>query len=416
MKQYANKCLLLAILSLFTTQKTYPMGLFKIKTLKTPTGLTYAKNKKLLPVHKVSKNNIHIFAHKHTKQPLAFDIHQKAYNLSLNHEFPTAPHYNTQYNPTICQTKALQDALDQENSEIEALWIPKTLYELFIIHEYENNYTKYKGYTGDLDNSDLKELLTINQDADNITLHKQVNEAILLFLHQHPYQETQPKEAYWINLAEHIINQLPIEIKELKEEILNAIKQEYHYHKHHPETFLLYRSGPLNQKDFNKEANYALNHTKNEKPGLPKHISLSFGAGFLSAYCTDHGACSAKILCKETKPYAYTLPINKKDTIDHKNPFFVPPLAAIPSFFSKGEAFHARTKTAGYVAKPDGWCTNKSHFPKILSTPISLNPFHTAQAKHTYYKNLYRSLIQKAIPLNKPTENLIASIKKELPE
>lgn len=416
MKKYFNKNVLLVLSLLFNMGKIQPMALFKAHTFKKTTSSIYPKNNIGMPLHKIDTKNIHIFKKINTKQPLTHDMHKKAYQLSLHHEFPTAPHYNKHYNPTTCETKSLQNALAKENSEIEAFWIPKTLYELFVIYEHENSYTEYKGYTGELENSNFEELLMINQHTKNIHLHKQINDAILTFLQQHPQQKTQTEESYFINLAENIICQLPVKFKDLKDEILKAISEEYSHHKYNPETFLLYRSGPLDKRDFNPYANYALNHTKKEHSSLPEQISLSFGAGFFTAYYTDRGACAATIFCKIEKPYSYIFPINKKDTLENKNSFFVPPLGPITSFFSQGEAFHARTKTAGYVIKPDGWCTWKNPFPKVLSENIRTNYLTGSTKQNAYYKKLYTNLIQKAIPLNKPTEHAVETLKNMLPE
>lgn len=416
MNKYKNKSLFFGVLLLLSILKTLPIGLLTKKFLNRPIQSFYARTSQALPVHKLNTKNIHIFHHKDTKEPLSVDLHKQAYKQSLHHEFPTAPHYNKNYSPTTCETKDLKETLRKENPEIEVLWIPKTLYELFVMYEYENNYTEYTGYAGTFENSYFKPLLMINEDPKNINLHKQINDAIIIFLQQHPYQKKITLEEYFIHIAEKIMSKLPFKVKELKEEILNAIKQEYNNHKQNPETFLLYRSGPLDRRDFNAQANYALNHTKKEKPGLPQQISLSFGTGFFTAYYTDRGACAATMLSKIQKPYSYTLPINKKDISNDKSPFFVPPLGPIPSFFSSGEAFHARTKTAGYIAKPDGWCIEKKPFPKILSEKISINPLTKSTEQRTFYKNLYKNIIQKAIPLNKPTEHLIKNIQKQLPE
>ncbi|HTM06464.1 MAG TPA: hypothetical protein VL201_04435 [Patescibacteria group bacterium] len=365
---------------------------------------------------KDSKKQIHIFASKNGEKELSKESHQKVYSASLKHEFPTAPFYNDAYKSTECETKAIVQELAAAAPDVEVQWIPRTLYELFVIQHYHNVLVTPHGYAGYLENSDLRPLFDINNHQYNKELHKKINDNIISFLHERPRQKDATDHDYFIELAAQLLNNFPIEIKAKEKLIFNAITYEIEIHQKNPESFILYRGGPLHQRDFNTQLNYALNPTEKF---LPKYISLSFGLGFFAAYFTDIEACTAQI-CSAI-PQAYVLPIHKGKLCNNTSTFFVPPLAPLPNFFSKGEAFHARTKIPltyleqKTVSLYDGWCTNEAPLPKnlIIENDNFLTPWITRNA---IYKNLYRYLIDKAHPLNEETTDGIEKIKKRLPE
>lgn len=415
MNKHLKKGLLIGLFTIIMPNSSLPMSFILNNGTKKSVSSCFNTNNRTLQ----SRRNIHIFTQKNaSKKPLTEAAHKKAYLESLKYEYPTAPFLNNHYNPTTCETSEIRSALNTIDKNIDVIWIPRTLYELFIIDHYENNFTQYKGYTQELEQDNINAILKINHETCNIALHRKINDYICTFVEKHSEGKKPDNQEFFIHIAKKVINSLPKDIQELEEEIINAIIKEYRTHKENPEIFLLYRSGHLDERDFNTQANYALNHTPKTSPGqLPRHVSLSFGMGFFSGYYTDYGACPAKISSRDTKSYSYTLPINKKKSIKGETPFFTPPLSPICNFFSQGEAFHARTRLPHYISKPDGWHSIKNPFPRMLAEKSTLRDhFINRKKSDTHYKDLYTYIINNASPLNIKTEKTIEKIKNKLSE
>jgi hypothetical protein len=421
MNYFIKQALMYAVLMHCTPGSTFSMHFLQKSATIGQSKASFTKAGQMpfyKPIVKNDIKQIHIFAPKNGKKELSQETHKKVYSASLKHEFPTAPFYNKNYDPSQCETKTITQDVSLTAPEVDVLWIPRTLYELFIIQHYHDSLLIPHGYTGFLENNDLQPLLDINNHQYNITLHKEINDTIIAFLQQHPKQKNTSDNDYFTHLAKELLKNLPLEISKLEKIILNAIIYEIETHQKHPKSFILYRGGPLDKRDFNIQLNYALNPTEKF---LPKYISLSFGLGFFAAYFTDVGACTAHICTPMTPPHVYALPVDKNSLCKNSSAFFLPPLAPIPNFFSKGEAFHGRTKIplTSYEQKTvplyDGWCTNQAPFPEnlIIENNDCVMPWYKRTA---FYKSLYCYLIDKAHPLNQTTAEVIEKIKKQLPE
>lgn len=306
--------------------------------------------------------------------------HDVLYKIMLETQFPMSLMYGSYVDDEI---KAMNEKIKSKlpSSGIEAIFIPTTLYELFVLKFIWQNMEAGKVdkalsyYLGGFDKNphvgrwpkckyivslEVSEFKNANLNQNLINFHLTINN----FIATHPYIP------FSFNQAIKMASQFPQPmLKWLLQERMQAwnIKRRANaipdmqraiaieYNAFSTNQFVLYRGANFiddeNSYDI-KSSDIPLKYALELRENRPFARSISFGNSLLSGILCDRSACPYFYLATKEMNYGYVVFIDKKSyafgTLN--NMFFIPPLISLLGLISQGEFFHARTKVTNMDA------------------------------------------------------------------
>jgi hypothetical protein len=359
--------------------------------------------------------------------------HRKAYQILLEQQWPTAPAFNSNYNPEIDEETEIAKRLKREVPTVYARWIPKIVYERVLTKKMtDKTYEAMQVY----DSQIIESGKDINTLPHFIALHKKANQLLQIALNavSLDYENSDLIKYYYkIMTAEKMFDTTGKAFTDNVDSLSLKILLLEEQFKTKPNIFLVFRAGPfLPERDFSPSMlqNFANDLSATNVNELRKirrdHLhNISYGLSFFGALRNCQGAsCSHYYYYfgDEDKTYGYALPLKKTDILNDTQFFGIPPLTTlIGSFFCCGELFHARAYTLltddlqarqeiessfkimyGSRFKPwyDYW-TQDSIVSRLVFKVNSPEEVIKQAALRSRY------IVQNAIPLNDATKELI---------
>jgi hypothetical protein len=287
-------------------------------------------------------------------------------NLNLKTELTTQEIKLLNQNEQKFLEQKLQKSVD---SDLHILFVPTTLYELFVVkmvankqYPYNNEFLHLKETFPTKNTSDPEAILNFEKIIFNTNtssklrqLHFFINKTFIKVLLQTKNIPLELTSAHKI-LAEQIKELQKYKnkntqefIDSLKEPISKfllheSLKLEYEAHKNN--SFLIYRgTAAFNYKD--DKSSLILDNIPVKLNNRYQANSLCYGTTLLAAvFHSYYGACAHKYCAKKTN-LAYALQIKKNDYLNKKTPydiFYIPPYSTLSGLFESGNLFHARTR------------------------------------------------------------------------
>lgn len=390
--------------------------------------------------------------------------HRQAYQILLEQQWPTAPAFNSNYNPKLDEEVEIAKRLKAEVPTVYARWIPTMAYELLaneglktIVTQESVSKNIYKNIVDD--ELILKCGREINLIPFFISLHKKCNDYLSSVLKNSPLN-CKGKEfisyCYKIILENIDLEKRIATISHRKDlmpaaheyqNIIVKILMLEQKCKLQPDLFLLYRAGAfLVERDFSLQQ---LKDYKNDSYDLPikirpEHLyNISYGASFFGGIGLDSSASPAYYFFATPQRYGYILPIKKSSVLNGEQFFAVPPLTIfISSFFSRGELFHPRAFTLltdeltvsqdiedafwKWMAGGEDWIEVKQEDWSCIKGDKTWYQYFTQDLLQSQYVVMLNSgkevvkqaglrrqyIVQNAIPLNDATKILIYKAQK----
>lgn len=328
--------------------------------------------------------------------PVTSQEHEVIYKIMLETQFPTSAAYGNYYDDEI---KAMNEKIQKQlpASEIKAMFIPTTLYEMFCLNYLRDNFEHLKQATFELidienmpnhpfghqvvavTSPELKILAWDTLDIDpkvansNQNLrkwHGALNSYIFNMFKRYGVSfdfsfdeaiKCTKKIDFWhgieSSLQRYADSFTVIKDKRnilIPRDMERAIAIEYQAY--NTQQFVLYRG-----TDFVDDYHDLR---------FPQNRSISFGVTLLGGFLFDQGACAYYYMAQYKEKLGYALFINKKEFIHGSlsNMFVIPPLITLLDLCGRREFFHARTKVIDIGDYINGMANISKGFLKSRAT------------------------------------------------
>jgi hypothetical protein len=354
------------------------------------------------PMHYYAKDN---------GKSLTEEEHKAAYQAELNNQFPSAPLYNKNYDPTKNETVEIQKDLDQKAPGVKASWIPTAWYEWFYIKNRDNRFVDDKllndqdwlmhSYLNDFETE--QSFSTANQNEKLVAEHKCFNEVISGYVEkQQPQKENETEKNYLKRIY----------LTDKTDEIVsNACNWEIN----NKETFLypMYRGGGGGLPEFrDDQVSQVASNNKNALSEALKNTSASYGNSLYAGFYCERLGCTRKYIDRSQE--GYILPINKTNHDHWKRLFFLSPLSILGGMYGVGQLFHNRSKLFWDEEWNNGWRLVSGIRRIDKKVPEYLIHHCDEQTAKEKILERQRYIIKNAIPLTSDTATTLEHARKIL--